>query len=1044
MLRVIKIRMEYLEHPVGLGGLPWFGWVLDSDRKNVVQKAYQLQIAREPQFENMIYDSGFVESSESVHVEVPAYREDDQTEEGAVGQEGAACREGGAGQEGAVCRESGEEREEAVCRESGEEREGAPCREGGAGQERAGCPESGDRGESCGSPLREKLRSCTEYFVRVRVSDGVEESPYSGTASFVTGILNRDEWQAEFITAEEEADSVSSGSTCLTKQIRIDGKAASAYVCVTGLGLYRFFVNGEKAGDDEMTPGWTSYHKHLCYQTYDVTALLKEGENTLQAMLGAGWYKGKMGFLLRRNNYGTRTAFLMQLTVRYEDGREEVFVTDNSWQGRPGPVTFSEIYDGEHYDARLERESMRFDVGETDPEPGDRSTNTGEADPASEDRSTNTGEADPVSEDRSTKAGEADPEDHSSEAGETVAEPVRRKAGAGETDGKSTGAALNRDWKPVQVIPFPKETLTAQAGSRVGKMEHLQAREVLMTPKGETVIDFGQNLSGRVHFKVQAEEGSEIVLKCFETLDADGNVYTANLRSARQEIRYICRGGGREEYHPLFTFMGFRYVQVLKWPGEVKREDFSAYALYSRMEQTGTFRCSHPLVNRLQQNILWGLKGNFLDIPTDCPQRDERVGWTGDAQIFCRTACYLMNAYTFFRKWLKDVAADQTPEGGVPHVVPDIISGKEEGDWLLSQGTHSAAAWADVAVINPWTLYLIYGDRTILEEQYDSMKKWIGFMEAHSVDYIWNYKLQFGDWVALDAEEGSYFGATPNDLTCTAYFAYSTGLFAKIADILGKPEDAAYYGALYEKILEKFRDTFFTDDGYMTAQTQTAHIVALYFNLTPEAFRQQTAKRLVELLRKEGGHLVTGFVGTPYFCHVLSSNGYVKEAYELLLKEDFPSWLYQVKMGATTVWEHWDGLKPDGTMWSPDMNSFNHYAYGAVGDWLYRVVLGMEPDQRDPGYHHSVISPQTGDAFDFAEGAYESVYGTLRVHWEKGKEDQNVRRLLITIPHNTTAEIRLEKGACRVRAKGLEFVSEEGILTARCGSGQWEVSYLHE
>lgn len=875
MLIVKKITMEYLERPVGLGGLPWFGWVLESDRKNVVQKAYQLQIAEDAQFAKLIYDSGLVESAESVHVKVP-----EETE----------------------------------------------------------------------------IRSCTEYFVRVRVSDGAEESPYSEVSSFVTAILNRDEWQVEFITGEAEEDSGKSGSTCLRKRIFINGEVASAFVCATALGLYRFSINGQKAGEDEMTPGWTSYHKHLCYQTYDVTALLKQGENDLEAMLGAGWYKGKMGFLLLRNNYGTRTAFLMQMTVRYRDGREEIFGTDESWQGRPGPITFSEIYDGEHYDARLE---------ERDPEQG---------------------------------------------------------------------------FQKVCMIPFSKDALTAQAGGKVRKMERLEAREVIVTPKGETVIDFGQNMTGWVNFRVKAERNSEIVLKCFETLDAGGNVYTANLRSAGQEIRYICKGGTEEEYHPHFTFMGFRYVQVLQWPGKVKKEDFAAFALYSRMEQTGTFRCSDPLVNRLQQNILWGLKGNFLDIPTDCPQRDERVGWTGDAQIFCRTACYLMNTYTFFRKWLKDVAADQTPEGGVPHVVPDIISGKEENDWLLSQGTHSAAAWADVAVINPWTMYLTFGDRTILEEQYDSMKKWIGFMEEHAVDHIWNYRLQFGDWVALDAEEGSYFGATPNDLTCTAYFAYSTGLFAKIAGVLGRQEDAAYYGALREKIVEKFRKTFFLEDGTMTAQTQTAHIVALYFGLVPEAFREQTAKRLVELLKKEGGHLVTGFVGTPYFCHVLSENGYVREAYDLLLKDDFPSWLYQVKMGATTVWEHWDGMKPDGTMWSPDMNSFNHYAYGAVGDWLYRVVLGMEIDEKDPGYHHAMISPQTGDAFDFAEGSYESVYGTLKVRWEKG-ENADSRRLYITVPHNAAATIRLEKGAEQIEAEGLAFEKEQGIYTAHCGSGEWKIGY---
>ncbi|MDE7045660.1 MAG: alpha-L-rhamnosidase, partial [Acetatifactor sp.] len=390
--------------------------------------------------------------------------------------------------------------------------------------------------------------------------------------------------------------------------------------------------------------------------------------------------------------------------------------------------------------------------------------------------------------------------------------------------------------------------------------------------------------------------------------------------------------------------------------------------------------------------------------------------------------------------WLRDVAADQTAEGGVPHVVPDIISGKEENDWLLSQGTHSAAAWADVAVINPWTLYLVFGDREILEEQYDSMRKWIDFMREHSTDYIWNYRLQFGDWVALDAEEGSYFGATPNDLTCTAYFAYSTGLFAKIAGILGREEDAASYHGLYERIVEKFRETFFREDGVMTAQTQTAHILALHFDLVPEAFREKTAARLAELLEKENGHLVTGFVGTPYFCHALSRNGYEKEAYELLLKEDFPSWLYQVKMGATTVWEHWDGMKPDGTMWSPDMNSFNHYAYGAVGDWLYRVVLGMEIDEKDPGYHHSIISPQTGDAFDFAEGTYESIYGSLKVRWEKA-EGGEARRLRITVPHNTAAEIRLEKGAEQIRAEGLRFEAKGGVFTAKCGSGEWEIIY---
>lgn len=373
-------------------------------------------------------------------------------------------------------------------------------------------------------------------------------------------------------------------------------------------------------------------------------------------------------------------------------------------------------------------------------------------------------------------------------------------------------------------------------------------------------------------------------------------------------------------------------------------------------------------------------------------------------------------------------------------MVPDIISGREKDDWLLSKGTHSAAAWADVAVINPWTLYLMYGDKVILEEQYDSMKQWIEFMRKHARDHIWNYKLQFGDWVALDSEEGSYFGATPNDLTCTAYYAYSTGLFAKIALILHRQEDAREYEALYGEIVKKFQSTFFESGKRMTAMTQTAHILALHFNLVPETDRQKTADQLVKLLEKEGGHLVTGFVGTPYFLHALSRNGYADKAYELLLKEDFPSWLYQVKRGATTIWEHWDGLKPDGTMWSPDMNSFNHYAYGAVGEWLYRSVLGIETDEACSGYRHIIISPQTGNALAYAKGSYKSALGMIRVSWEK-TQTPGERRLAFTVPANAGVTIRLEKGAVLSEPDGLIFQLENGCMTAETGSGSFELCY---
>ncbi|MEG1847746.1 MAG: family 78 glycoside hydrolase catalytic domain [Lachnospiraceae bacterium] len=800
-----------------------------------------------------------------------------------------------------------------------------------------------------------ELRSAHRYYVRVKIWDTLgEESEWSMPGYFVTALLHPNEWKGRFISAETKEDVATSQGTYVKHDFILNGKVKSAYAFTTALGLYHFYINGEKIGEDELTPGFTSYKKRLLYQTYEVTNALQEGNNVIAASLGAGWYKGKMGFLEERNNYGNQTAFLGQIQIEYEDGSTEIISTDESWQGASSPILFAEIYDGEYYDASLEQP---------------------------------------------------------------------------------------KEWYPVEVVEYDKSVLHAQAGARVKQHEGIPARRILITPQGDKVIDFGQNLAGWIEVKAAGTKGARIELQCFEVLDAQGNVYLENLRGAKETITYICKEERMITYHPNFTYQGFRYARINAYPGEAKPEYFTARALYSDMRPTGTFWCSNPDINQLQSNILWSLKSNFVDIPTDCPQRNERVGWTGDAQIFCRTAGFLMNTYTFFSKWLKDVTADQTKEGGVPHIVPDLISGKEQDDWLLSQGTHSAAAWADVAVINPWILYLTYGDKQILEEQYDSMKKWIEFMRAHALDGIWNYKLQFGDWVALDAEEGSYFGATPNDLTCTAYYVYSTGLFAKIAKVLNRMEDYAVYDTLYQQIKQGFQVHFLDSRGNLTVQTQTAHIIALYFDLLPEDKKQQNANQLVQLLKREKGHLVTGFVGTPYFCHALSSHGYLKEAYELLLKDDFPSWLYQVKKGATTIWEHWDGLKPDGTMWSPDMNSFNHYAYGAIGEWLYRVVAGIEVEEENPGYKQAFLYPRIGGGLTAVKATYSSVYGELRLAWNKEKSKIILQ---IEIPHNTTAKIRLEAVAEITETAGIAFLSTEDGTKDRigiAGSGSYEIHY---
>lgn len=829
------------------------------------------------------------------------------------------------------------------------------------------CYDSGDvrSAESANITLPAlSLMPSAHYVVRVKIHDNQGNvSDWSPTARFITG-LPAAQWQAAFISAETPADKERSKGTLLRREFALpEGEIVSAIVHASALGLYQLYLNGQRVGQDELSPGWTSYHHHLRYQTYDVASLLQPGGNALGAMVGAGWYKGDMSFNRYRNYYGEQTAFIGQLVVRYRDGREVVIATDGRWQASDAPIVFSELYDGEIYDARLEQ------VGWSQP---------------------------------------------------------------GFT------ATL---WRDVTLLAADKSVLTPQTSCAVQAVERLQPIAMIVTPQGDKVLDFGQNLTGWVDFTVRGDRGQKVVLRHFEVLDADGNVYLDNLRTAKQCVDYTLRGGQDEHYHPHFTFQGFRYVRIDAWPGTPAPEDFCAVVLHSAMQPTGSLETSRDDLNQLHHNIVWGLKGNFVDVPTDCPQRDERLGWTGDAQIFCRTASYLMQTRNFFSKWLLDLKYDQTEEGGVPHVVPDILTGKCDNDRFLSHGrTHSAAAWADAAVINPWTLYLMYGDKAILRQQYDSMKAWVDFMRAHAVEHMWRYRLQFGDWVALDAKEGSYFGATPNELICMAYYALSTKLFARTAQVLGNKADYAAYSALHEAIVACFQQEFFTPTGRLAARTQTAHILALCFDLVPTAFRERTVQTLLQLLEENDGHLVTGFVGTPYFCHALSENGQTEAAWQLLLKEDFPSWLYQVHAGATTIWEHWDGIKPDGTMWSPDMNSFNHYAYGAIGEWLYRAAAGINPDESEPGFKRIHLRPLPGGDIRWLKASYQSNYGNIGVHWQR--DGEKMLTLSVVIPPNTRADVVLEGAERVLNDDGVAFVACTEGVRAALGSGRYTFTYL--
>jgi len=801
-------------------------------------------------------------------------------------------------------------------------------------------------------PCAKLLSPQRRHYWRVKVWDNHKnESHWSEAANFVTA-LGEDCFTATFISGENADSGASSAGTMLRGEFTVKSRAKAAFLNSTALGVYRLHLNGSRIGDIAMAPGWTEYNSRLLYQSYDVTSLLCEGVNVVGAMVGPGWYKGDIGFQGKRNNYGQQTAFAMQLTILYEDGSTETISTDENWRASDGPVTYSEIYHGETYDARKE--------------------------------------------------------------------PINWTRSEFDVSG----------WRDVSTLAANPAIVVPQDGPPVRAREVWKAEKIFTAPNGEVVVDFGQNLTGWVRLRVKGNAGDVVKYSHSEVLDKDGNFYTKNLRSAKQKISYTLKGGTDEVYEPFFTFQGFRYIRIDEFPGNYSAANFEAVAAYSDMPETGSFKCSHPGLNQLEHNVRWGMKSNFLDIPTDCPQRDERLGWTGDAQVFIRAASYLHDISGFFRKWLRDMAESQLPDGAISHVIPDILS-----HWSFENKPFTpATGWADAAVICPWITYVYTGDIELLRESYPMMTAWVEYIRSQSrMGLVWSDGRHFGDWVALDAKDGSYIGATPTDLIATAYYAYSSELLTKAAVRLGKDDDARKYFKLREEIGDAFVKEFFTPTGRLAARTQTAHVLALHFGLTPSEYRKRTIDTLVEILDEYDNHLSTGFLGTPYICYALSENGNLDLAYELLLKEDYPSWLYPISKGATTIWEHWDGLKPDGTMWSDDMNSFNHYAYGAVADWMYSVIGGIDSDPTEPGYRHSVIAPRPGGGITSAITTQLTPYGKLVSDWTL---EGDTMRLNITIPHNTTATIALPKGKISENA-GLSFAFDGRGSSAAVGSGTY-------
>lgn len=542
----------------------------------------------------------------------------------------------------------------------------------------------------------------------------------------------------------------------------------------------------------------------------------------------------------------------------------------------------------------------------------------------------------------------------------------------------------------VVVKEFDKAVLTAQENEPVRITEKIVGKELIVTPKGEKLVDFGQIVTGVVEVHVKGEKGQKIVLRHAEVLDKDGNFYPETLRQAKSIDTFICNGE-EQIFRPHFTFHGFRYICV-EGMEEFAADQFIACVTHSDMEKTGDFHCSNKKVNQLQSNITWSQRDNFLDIPTDCPQRDERLGWTGDAQVFSWTAAFNRNTALFYTKWMRDVAAESSLEKGVPHVVPDILD------------SYSSSAWSDVAVIVPWVVYQIYGDKGILEENWKCMHEWVDYINNNCGENgLWQSGFQYGDWLALDKEESAdRTGATDKYMIANAYYLYVTDFVKQTAEVLGKKEEAEKYASLYETTLDAFQREYYTETGRIVSETQTGAIISLYFNLAREKDRKRILNTLLTNIENHKNHLSTGFVGTPYICHTLSENGAHEMAATLFMKEDYPSWLYAVNMGATTIWERWNSIKPDGTFDESGMNSLNHYAYGSVGDWMYRKVAGLS--QLEPGYKKFQVKPMFVKEIETCQVEYDSVYGKIvaKTSCKDGKI-----RIHVEVPANTTAVLIL-------------------------------------
>jgi alpha-L-rhamnosidase len=732
-----------------------------------------------------------------------------------------------------------------------------------------------------------------------------------------------------FIEPERDIDTKAhQPASYLRRTFGVGKEVSRAELEITACGLYKGYLNGHAITDQVFMPGFTYYTKRLQVQVHDVTPLIVQGPNVLAAVLGDGWYRGKIGVSSKRFFYGEKTKLAAVLEITFADGSQETITTDETWKAtQDGPIRKSDWKDGEIYDARQELSGWN--------EPGYDDSN----------------------------------------------------------------------WHAVYPASY-EGALVASEGEQILEHERFTP-QVITTPDGSTVLDFGQNIFGYVAFSVSGKSGHTVKLTHGETLDENGNFTLKNLRPEGllfqgrglcQEVEYTLKDG-EQHYQPSFTAQGFRYVKLEGWPGTVVPDDFAAIAVYSDMDEVGQFQCSDPDINRLVENTKWSQKGNFMDIPTDCPTR-ERAGWSGDIAAFCETGSYLMDTNRFLAKWMKDLALQQRDDGCVASIIPSVG---------LPAFVDGSAGWADAAVIIPYILYKVYGNRDILVDQYDSMVKWLSFLENRAAktrlvnrlrrnpykEYVIDTGYHWGEWL----EPGHVMGQDalrnlflPDAEVATAYYAYSSGLLAQIAQVLGKSGDAARYRSLSENVKTAYRYTF-TSDGLVESDRQCRYVRPVALDLLPEADKKKNVERLNQMVVDNDYKIGTGFLTTPFILSVLTDYGYVDTAYKMAENRHRPGWLYEVEKGATTIWENWNGIDDEGV----PRDSFNHYAFGAVTGWYFSRVAGITP--LEPGYRKTQIKPVPGGTLTSADCSYKSAAGLIKSAWQRKGNNFSLR---IQVPGETT------------------------------------------